>query len=35
MEILPIYQKKNEIIESIKKHKVTLISGDTGCGKTT
>jgi len=35
MENLPIYSKKEEILESIKNFKITLISGDTGCGKTT
>ena len=32
---LPIYYEKEEIISTIKKHSVTLIKGDTGCGKTT
>ena len=34
-ESLPIYQKRDEIIQSIKMNQVTLICGDTGCGKTT
>jgi len=32
---LPILQKKDEIIESIKRHRVTVITGETGSGKTT
>ncbi|MCP4720172.1 MAG: DEAD/DEAH box helicase, partial [Desulfobacteraceae bacterium] len=32
---LPITQKKNEIIEAIKKNSVVIISGETGSGKTT
>lgn len=32
---LPISKRKNEIIESIKKNPVTIISGETGSGKTT
>jgi len=32
---LPIYPYKNEILESIKRDQVTIISGDTGCGKST
>ncbi|MBT8490865.1 MAG: Flp pilus assembly complex ATPase component TadA, partial [Deltaproteobacteria bacterium] len=32
---LPILQKKDEIIESIKRHQVTVITGETGSGKTT
>jgi len=34
-EALPIVDKKNEIIESIKKNRVVIISGETGSGKTT
>lgn len=32
---LPIIAKKKEIIESIQKHQVTIITGETGSGKTT
>lgn len=32
---LPIFQKRAEIVEAVKAHQVILISGDTGCGKTT
>ena len=32
---LPIYSKEDEILKSIEQNKVTLICGDTGCGKTT
>jgi ATP-dependent helicase HrpA len=32
---LPIAEKKDEIIESIKQHQILIISGDTGSGKTT
>ncbi len=32
---LPIIAKKREIIESIQKHQVTIITGETGSGKTT
>ena len=32
---LPIIAKKFEIIESIQKHQVTIITGETGSGKTT
>jgi ATP-dependent RNA helicase DHX36 len=32
---LPAFQKKDEIVEIIKKHQVVLIEGNTGCGKTT
>jgi len=32
---LPILQKKDEIVESIKRHQVTVITGETGSGKTT
>ncbi|HQP40622.1 MAG TPA: ATP-dependent RNA helicase HrpA [Smithella sp.] len=32
---LPIITKKREIIESIQKHQVTIITGETGSGKTT
>lgn len=32
---LPSYDKRNEIIDLVEKNQVTLISGETGCGKTT
>ena len=32
---LPIWNFRREIIESILHNQVTLITGDTGCGKTT
>jgi len=32
---LPISSKRHDIIESIKKHQVTIITGETGSGKTT
>jgi ATP-dependent helicase HrpA len=32
---LPISSKRHEIIDSIKKHQVTIITGETGSGKTT
>lgn len=32
---LPIVKKKTEIIAKLEKNKVLIISGDTGCGKTT
>ncbi|VBB34185.1 unnamed protein product, partial [Acanthocheilonema viteae] len=32
---LPIYEKRDEILESLKNVKVLLIAGDTGCGKST
>ncbi|KAI4488134.1 hypothetical protein M0804_004982 [Polistes exclamans] len=32
---LPVAQYKNEIIETIKKERVVIIAGDTGCGKST
>ncbi|MCP4682797.1 MAG: ATP-dependent RNA helicase HrpA [Desulfobacterales bacterium] len=34
-ENLPISTKKDEIIKAIRKNQVTIISGDTGCGKST
>ena len=33
--ILPITQKKDEIIEAIRNHQVVVITGETGSGKTT
>lgn len=32
---LPAYQKKKEILEAIDTNRVTIITGGTGCGKTT
>ena len=32
---LPIYTKENEILEEINKNRVIIISGNTGCGKST
>ena len=32
---LPITQKKHEIIQAIQKNPVVIISGETGCGKST
>lgn len=32
---LPIYQKQNEIVQSLKSHQVIIIHGETGSGKTT
>ena len=32
---LPIFSVKNKIIEAISKNRVTIISGNTGCGKST
>ncbi|CAL7947300.1 unnamed protein product [Xylocopa violacea] len=32
---LPSYQKKSEILELIRENQVVVISGETGCGKTT
>lgn len=32
---LPIFAKKEEIIEAIRKHPVVIVSGETGSGKTT
>jgi len=34
-EELPIFAKKDEIIEAIKRHPVIVVSGETGSGKTT
>ena len=34
-EKLPAYQLKDTLIEAISKNRVVVISGDTGCGKTT
>lgn len=32
---LPSFQHREEIVESVKRNKVVLIAGNTGCGKTT
>ena len=32
---LPIFKEKDTIIESVRKNTVTVIIGDTGCGKST
>lgn len=32
---LPVYQHKDEIVETIKNERVVIIAGDTGCGKST
>ena len=32
---LPIFKEKDTIIESVRKNTVTIIIGDTGCGKST
>ena len=32
---LPIFKKKNQIKSHVKKYRVVIISGNTGCGKTT
>ncbi len=32
---LPISEKREEIIDAIRSHRVLIVSGDTGCGKTT
>ena len=34
-QALPAFQKKPEIIKTILSSQVTVIAGDTGCGKTT
>ncbi len=33
--VLPIFQKKSEILEAISAHPVVIVSGETGSGKTT
>ena len=35
IQSLPIYQYKNQVLEAIDQHRVTIISGETGSGKTT
>jgi len=32
---LPAYEMEKEIVQAVRKHQVIVISGDTGCGKTT
>lgn len=32
---LPIFNKKNEILEIVENNSVVIIQGGTGCGKTT
>lgn len=32
---LPAYQKRNDILKCIRENQVCVISGETGCGKTT
>lgn len=32
---LPIYKYKDEILETVQSNQVVVISGDTGCGKST
>ncbi|GBG33120.1 ATP-dependent RNA helicase [Hondaea fermentalgiana] len=32
---LPVYQSRKEIVETVREHQITVISGATGCGKTT
>ena len=32
---LPIFQYKQQIIDTVKEYSVTVIAGDTGCGKST
>lgn len=32
---LPVFKEKNTIISSVENHSVTIIIGDTGCGKST
>ncbi|XP_043934707.1 probable ATP-dependent RNA helicase DHX34 [Protopterus annectens] len=32
---LPIYQYKDKIVEMVKAHRVIVVAGDTGCGKST
>jgi ATP-dependent helicase HrpA len=34
-ETLPIFSKKDEIVNAIHQHQVVIISGETGCGKST
>ncbi len=32
---LPSYKKRDEVIDLVHRHQVILVSGETGCGKTT
>lgn len=32
---LPVFAKKDEIIDVIRKNSIVIIQGSTGCGKTT
>lgn len=32
---LPVFAKKDEILDIIKKNSIVIIQGSTGCGKTT
>ena len=34
-KVLPIHKHKSEIITKLDRNRVVIISGDTGCGKTT
>lgn len=34
-EFLPAFQMKNKILNAIEEHPVVVITGETGCGKTT
>ena len=34
-EVLPIFSKKQEIVDQINKNRVIIVSGNTGCGKST
>ena len=34
-KILPIFNKKQEIVDQINKNRVIIVSGNTGCGKST
>ena len=34
-ESLPAYAARSTILETLQKHRVVLIAGETGCGKTT
>lgn len=34
-QILPSFRHRDEIVDSVKKNGIVLISGNTGCGKTT
>lgn len=32
---LPAWSKKDEVLSALEKHQVVVISGETGCGKST